>query len=73
MKSVSITPERRKFVAPEIDTDLIAQRKDFVRIAYDVKKDIANKAKYHSGSKSYKELGETTFYYYIKMEDLENE
>lgn len=73
MKSVSITPEKRKFVAPEIDTDLIAQRKDFVRIAYDVKKDIANKAKYHSGSKSYKELGETTFYYYIKMEDLENE
>lgn len=73
MKSISITPEKRKFVAPEIDTDLIAQRKDFVRIAYDVKKDIANKAKYHSDSKSYKELGETTFYYYIKMEDLENE
>ncbi|MCY1661092.1 ATP-binding protein [Chryseobacterium sp. SL1] len=73
MKSISITPEKRKFVAPEIDTDLIAQRKDFVRISYDVKKDMANKTKYHSGSKSYKELGETTFYYYIKMEDLENE
>lgn len=73
MKSVSITPEKRKFVAPEINTDLIAQRKDFVRIAYDVKKDIANKTRYHSGSKSYKELGETTFYYYIKMEGLENE
>lgn len=71
MKTVLVTPEKRKFVSPPIDTDLIALRKDFVRIAYDVKKEIANKSKYHSGSKSYKELGETTFYYYIKMEDLE--
>lgn len=73
MKTLDITPEKRKFTSPPIDTEQIALRKDFVRIAYDVKKDTANKAKFHSGSKSYKELGETTFSYYLKMEDLDDE
>lgn len=73
MKNIDVTPEKRKFVAPKIDSELIAQRKDSIRIAYDVKKEIANRAKYHSGSKSFKELGATTFDYYVKMEDLDNE
>lgn len=65
--------EPRKFISPAIDSDLIAQKKDTVRVAYDVKKDIADKAKFHSNSKSYKDLGEATFNYYLKMEDLDNE
>ncbi len=73
MKKIDVTPEKRKFVAPAINIELIAQRKDSIRIAYDVKKEIANRAKYHSGSRSFKELGATTFDYYVKMEDLDNE
>jgi hypothetical protein len=73
MKNISITAEKRKFVAPEIDSDLIAQKRDSVRIAYEVKKEQAEVVKFHSGTKSYKELGELTFQYYLKMEDLENE
>ncbi|KIX19894.1 hypothetical protein SY27_15285 [Flavobacterium sp. 316] len=62
--------ESRKFISPVIDSDLIAQKKDTIRIAFDVKKEIADKAKFHSDSKSYKELGEIIFNYYLKMEDL---
>jgi len=73
MKAYKFIHTSRAFVAPPIDTNLIAQKKDTVRIAYDLPKTIANKAKYYSDSKSYKELGEYTFNYYIKMEELEDE
>lgn len=62
-----------KFKAPELDTEKIAQKNDTVRIAYDVKKNVANRVKLHSESRSYKEVGESTFEYYCKMEELENE
>lgn len=62
-----------KFKAPELDAEKISMKNDTVRIAYDVKKNIANKVKLHSESRSYKEVGEATFYYYCKMEELENE
>lgn len=71
-KDLTGTPIR-KFISPEIDADLIAEKKDTVRISYSVKKDLANTVKYHSGMKSYKEIGEYTFNYYLKMEELENE
>lgn len=70
MKKPDLVLIPRKFIAPEIDQEKIAIKRDSVRIAYDVKKDWANIARTHSKSKSLKELGETTFEYYINMEDL---
>lgn len=61
------------FVAPPLDTDIIARKKSTVRIAYDVSKQTAEVAKDHAEAKSYKELGETTFDYYLKLEELANE
>lgn len=61
------------FVAPPLDTDIIARKKSTVRIAYDVSKQVAEEAKEHAEAKSYKELGETTFDYYLKLEELADE
>ena len=72
MKTI-VVADRRQFTAPEVNSDRIAEKKDTIRISYDAKKNAANKAKYHSGSRSYKELGELTFQYYLKMEDIEDE
>jgi hypothetical protein len=73
MKEYDYSHEKRNFISPEVDIDVIAQKKDTVRIAYDVDKKIAIKAKNHSESKSFYELGRCTFDYYLKMEELENE
>ena len=61
------------FIAPPLDVDIIAQKKNNVRIAYDVNKDLADAAKHHAEAKSYKELGNTSFEYYLKMEDITDE
>jgi len=66
-----VTP--RIFTAPQIDPNLLAEKKDTVRIAYNVSKQSANVARDHSDSKNFKELGEYTFNYYLKMEELEDE
>jgi hypothetical protein len=73
MKATTYAHTERNFVSPELDPDTIAQKKDTVRIAYDVDKKIAAKAKNHSESKSFSELGKYTFDYYLKMEELEDE
>lgn len=73
MKSYQFVHLIRDFIEPEIDMDRIAEKKDTVRIGYDVNKKIATKAKNHSESKSYKELGELTFDYYVQMEELGDE
>jgi len=62
--------ESRKFYTPELDSDQIKTKKDSVRIAFNAPINMANKAKLHSGSKSYKDLGFTVFDYYLKMEEL---
>ena len=58
------------FVSPSIDREIIAVRDNLVRISYQMDKDRALLAKQHSGTRSYKELGEITFEYYMKMEDI---
>jgi hypothetical protein len=73
MKATAYDHVERNFVLPELNIDVIAQKKDTIRIAYDVNKKIAAKAKNHSDSKSYGELGKYTFEYYLKMEELEDE
>jgi len=58
------------FLSPSIDPEQIAVRDELVRISYQMNKERALLAKQHSGSRSYKELGETTFDYYMKMEEI---
>ncbi|MBO0340161.1 ATP-binding protein [Flagellimonas profundi] len=64
--------EERLFISPEIDLDTIADKKSHVRIAYNVDRELASKAKQHSECSSFKQLGEYTFEYYLKMEELTN-
>lgn len=64
---------QKQFYAPELDMDIISRKKQYVRIAYDANKDLAELAKEHAEAKNYKELGNTTFEYYLKMEDIRNE
>lgn len=63
----------KSFVAPELDLQKIAEKKDTVRVAYDVNKKTADVAKNNADVSSYKELGKTTFKYYIKMEGIDYE
>ncbi len=63
----------KSFIAPELDLQKIAQKKDTVRVAYDVNKKAADDAKSNADVSSYKELGKTTFNYYVKMEGLDYE
>lgn len=65
--------EQRKFLYPEIDLEKIAQGTDKVRISYEVSKDLANKVRIYSNTKSLKDLGIMTFNYYLKMEEIDNE
>ena len=73
LKTYQFSHQTRTFFPPYMDMDRIAEKKDTVRIAYDTNREIATKAKNYSGSKSYKDLGELTFSYYIQMEELNNE
>ena len=63
----------RKFDAPELDLEVISEKKDTVRIAFDANKNIANMAKMHSNARSFKELGEIMLEYYLRMEDIDYE
>ena len=63
----------KKFDTPELDLDIISQKKETVRIAFDANKNTANVAKIHSGARSYKELGGIVFDYYLQMEDINYE
>lgn len=63
----------KRFEAPELDMDIISQKKDTVRIAFDANKNAANAAKLHAEARSYKELGTLTFEYYLQMEDVDYE
>lgn len=62
--------EERKFEMPELDLDIISQKKKTVRIAFDANMCAANEAKSHASVRTYKELGETLFEYYLRMEDI---
>lgn len=60
----------KTFKAPELDMNIISQKKDTVRIAFDANKSAANAAKLHAEARSYKELGLVSFEYYLQMEDI---
>lgn len=61
------------FIPPTLDMNKIAEKRNNVRVAYDVNKKTAEVAKRNAEVSSYKDLGITTFNYYIRMEDLDNE
>lgn len=74
LKNFNFTGHSQKlFLAPQLDLDTISRKRLVTRIAYDVNKEIAELAKEHAEAKSYKELGNITFDYYLKMEDIRNE
>lgn len=73
LKTFNFSDTSKIFIAPPLDTDIIARKKSTIRIAYDVAKQTAEAAKEHAEAKSYKELGETTFDYYLKMEEIADE
>lgn len=73
LKTYNFCNPEKSFLAPPLDTDIIARKKSTIRIAYDVLKQSAEIAKDHAEAKSFKELGETTFDYYLKLEELANE
>lgn len=72
LKALNFSNAEKIFVAPPLNTDVIA-RKNTVRIAYDVAKQTAETAKEHAEAKSYKELGEITLDYYLKLEEIADE
>ena len=79
-KSVSIVnlksnkiEETKKFIPPSIDLDKLAEKSDYTRIAFNYNKEKVESAKKHFGAKTYKQLGEGTFEYYLKMEGLDYE
>jgi hypothetical protein len=63
----------RSFVAPEIDYDIIASKKEQVRISYLAPYKLASKIKDQIGVKNFKEVGEYIFNYYVKIEEFEDE
>lgn len=72
--SSEINTQQRRFVPPPDSIEHINKSKhEEVRISYSVPKKKFEIAMEASNSKSTKELGEYTFNYYLKMEDLENE
>lgn len=62
---------QREFSAPTIDLDALVVKKDTVRIQFSAKRKRAEFVKNYEGSKSYTQLGETLFEYYISMEELD--
>lgn len=74
LKTIDFQDHREKFFeAPELDMDIISQKKDTVRIAFDANKNAANAAKRHTEARNYKELGTVLFDYYMQMEDINYE
>jgi len=63
----------RTFVKPEINIDEIVVKKDHVRISYNANRELAELARAHSEASNFKQFGEYTFEYYLKMEEINNE
>lgn len=72
-KNLKFEHSQKHFESPELDLDVISQKKETVRIAFDAQKNAANAAKLHAKARSYKELGTISFDYYLQMEDIDYE
>ncbi len=61
----------RTFVPPPLDYEKLAVKKDTVRISFIANRKRAEFVKDYEGSKSYTQLGESLFEYYVTMEELD--
>lgn len=59
-----------RFEAVKIENEILVKSKDVRHISYDVPRKIADKARLHAEVDSFKELGQMTFDYYIRQEDI---
>ncbi|WP_282636537.1 ATP-binding protein [Sphingobacterium thalpophilum] len=73
LKSTTLSHDSKRFISPVLNLEKIAQKKDWVRVSYSIKKSVGEEAKLSSGSKSFSELGQYTFNYYLEMEGIDNE
>ena len=62
--------EEERFEAAKIENEVQVKTKDVRHISYDVPRKIAEKARLHAEVESFKELGITSFYYYVRQEDI---
>jgi len=62
---------KRKFIPPPIKIDTLLEKENQIRISFKKEKNIAEKVKFSLDSKSYKEVGEKIFDYYVKMEEID--
>ena len=62
--------KEERFEAAKIESEILDKTKNVRRISYDVPRKIADKTRLHAEVDSFKELGLTTFYYYVRQEDI---
>lgn len=62
--------KEERFEAAKIDEEILAKAKDVRHISYDVPRKIAEKTRLHADVGSFKELGQITFDYYVRQEDI---
>lgn len=62
--------DEERFEAARIENEILVKAKDVRHISYDVPRKIADKARIHAEVESFKELGKTTFDYYVRQEDI---
>lgn len=63
--------KQKTFTPPSLDYEKIAVKKETIRIAFNANRKRAEYVKEYEGSKSYNQLGENLFEYYISMEELD--
>ena len=63
-----VTEER--FEAAKIENEILVKAKDVKHFSYDVPRKIAEKARLHAEVESFKELGQVTFDYYVRQENI---
>lgn len=72
LKTTAIEDDhKRRFCPPPLDDQAIRQKPNTVRISFIANRKQAEQVKEHDGSKSFTQLGENLFNYYIKMEELD--
>jgi len=62
-----------KFIPPDLDYEKLLTKDDYVRIAFYVKRKLAEELKTKLDVKNFKSIGEEVLNYYLKMEEIDHE
>jgi hypothetical protein len=62
-----------KFIPPDLDYEKLLTKDDYVRIAFYVKRKLAEELKTKLDVKKFKSIGEEVLNYYLKMEEIDHE